>query len=494
VANPLNENRRTKEYPAHKRVLVKLLAVVVTVVFISMVVAAVAGIYMLQGEIQSRLSWAMSGEGEFSDVETAAATCSGKDFWDPTVCQSGVNVDDIPHYATCCGARSKATSAASALFSAQICVFQILWGFIHLKLIDLANPRTDEQAKDLAVQFLFPFSFVSTYANIGYHAFYSVWNEPCLDSNCLHVMRPAMYMVVLPAIGVQVASMLVPYALYRYGLISEKRELLKRQPELEAVERSFIEVQAKRPAFGLEELNNDMNVMMLLTGYLLLFGFAAPGISAAILVTFLVKIRIDAFKLCSVHQRVVPGAAQNCQGIGEWNEVLATMVSFGRWTAFLIPVLNLQYFNLTPEQSWVVRLLRTNMTGPQTSHIDEGLTDFQKLLFVFVCKEIMDRVVVFVDYLIPSEARATKLMQAKREKMRSKMVNTLARKGEGKQDASAEKVREAVRQLKDCSDKTVEGVRNLNLPKMNSSHPDWANQEQSDFAPADKMSTYFGQK
>jgi hypothetical protein len=157
-------------------------------------------------------------------------------------------------------------------------------------------------------------------------------------------------------------------------------------------------------------------------------------------------------------------------------------------------VLNLRYFNLTPEQSWVVRLLRTNVTAPQTSHIDEGLTDFQKLLFVFVCKEIMDRVVVFVDYLIPGEAHATKLMQAKREKMRSKMVNTLARKGEGKQDASAGRVREAIRQLQDGSDKTVEGVRNLNLPKMNSSHPDWANQEQSDFAPADKMSTYFGQR
>merc|ERR1712032_968605 len=101
--------------------------------------------------------------------------------------------------------------------------------------------------------------------------------------------------------------------------MSEIKELKKTlgKAETDTIDRSFIEVQNKRPAFTSVEINVDMNIMLILLGYMLLFGWAAPGITLIILVTFLLKIRIDAFKLCSVHQRIIPQT--NVNGIGEWN-------------------------------------------------------------------------------------------------------------------------------------------------------------------------------
>jgi hypothetical protein len=513
-ANPLDQNRKTREYPAYKAMIAKTTVAIVTVLFITAVCAAVAGIYMVQGKIQDRLAWALAEESEFADMTVAAGTCAYPAYWDEDVClQKDISFfptfeevgfgDQAEYdraynsYKTCCKARKYAKSAASAIFSAQICIFQIIWGIIHLKLIELANPKTYAEAKDMAVQLLFPFSFVSTYANIFFHAVYAVWDEPCFGVNCLNVMRPAMYMVVLPAIAVQVASMLVPYALYRYALISEVKELKKtlQKAETDTIDRSFIEVQNKRPDFTSVEINNDMNVMFILLGYLLLFGWAAPGITLFILITFLLKIRIDAFKLCSVHQRIIPGF--NCDGIGEWNDVMRSIIVLGRWTAFIIPVVNLPYFNKHSEESTLTWLFQGGLGEPGAEATDgqHGLTWLQKVVFVFLCKEAVDRICSVVDGFIPDKSNATKLMAAKREKMRVKLASRLARAKDEADDADSTttELKSYIKKITEGTESTIKGVQERNLPTLDSANSKWNDYEHSDFAPADKKKTYFGQ-
>jgi hypothetical protein len=350
------------------------------------------------------------------------------------------------------------------------------------------------------VQLLFPFSFVSTYANIFFHALYAVWDEPCFGVNCLNVMRPAMYMVVLPAIAVQVASMLVPFALYRYALISEVKELKKtlNKADTDTIDRSFIEVQNKRPDFTSVEINNDMNVMFILLGYLLLFGWAAPGITLVILITFLLKIRIDAFKLCSVHQRIIPGF--NCDGIGEWNDVLHNIIVLGRWTAFIIPVVNLPYFNSHSQESTVTWLFQGGLSEPTIGAAaadgQHGLTWLQKFVFIFLCKEAVDRMCAIVDIFFFDKADATKLMAAKREKMRMKLASRIARaedEAEGDAGSAKTKLKDYIQKLTEGTEGTIKGVHNRDLPTLDSANPKWSHYEHSDFAPADKKKTYFGQ-
>merc|ERR1719262_5777 len=83
----------------------------------------------------------------------------------------------------------KAKTIVSLLFTTQITVFQLIWDAISQWLVQITNPRTDADARDLSVQFLFPFSFISTYANIAFHAFYTAWGEQCMDHNCMVTMR-----------------------------------------------------------------------------------------------------------------------------------------------------------------------------------------------------------------------------------------------------------------------------------------------------------------
>jgi hypothetical protein len=511
-ANPLDENRKKKEYPLWKAFVAKSTVVIVTCIFLSLVCAAVAGIYMAQGKIQDKLAWGLADEGAFNDQQEAANACSYPGFWDEAVCLAK-DVAAFPlyeeiefgdqkdydmakaNYKTCCKARKLANSATSAVFSAQICVFQIIWQTIHLQLIELANPQTNVEAKDMAVQLLFPFSFVSTYANILFHALYAVWDEPCFGVNCLNVMRPAMYMVVLPAIAVQVASMLVPFALYRYALQSEVKELKNKNhmAETASVDRSFIEVQSKRPEFSSVEINNEMNIMFILLGYLLLFGWAAPGIALVILITFVLKIRIDAFKLCSVHQRIVPSI--NCSGIGEWNEVLHTIMILGRWTGFAIPVANLPYFGQYSEGSTLSWLFQGGLSD-QCANLP-GLTFIQKVVFVFLCKEAVDRVCTLLDSFIPDAAYATKMMAAKREKMRVKLSSKLARsadRDDGDEGSSKRGLKDYIKGITEGTEATVQGVKKGNLDKLDGSHTLWSKYEHSDFAPADRSKTYFGQE
>merc|ERR1719450_1022720 len=120
-----------------------------------------------------------------------------------------------------------------------------------------------------------------------------------------------------------------------------------------------------------------MNLMMIQMGYIILFAFAAPGVVALVVVAFLVKMRVDAFKLCSVYQRPIPQLCFTEGGIGEWNTILKTLLKFGLWTCILIPVLNLEYFALKAEDSWIVSLVHNE----EDNH-KQTLNWFQKLIIV----------------------------------------------------------------------------------------------------------------
>ena len=57
----------------------------------------------------------------------------------------------------------------------HILVFQTIWDKISIQLLMSCNSRTENKAKDITMWFLFPFSFVSKYANIAFHAVAIRW-------------------------------------------------------------------------------------------------------------------------------------------------------------------------------------------------------------------------------------------------------------------------------------------------------------------------------
>jgi hypothetical protein len=446
VPNPINQNKKTKVYPKGKAACRRFTSITVVVIFIGGTIAAVGSVYFMRQVLQ---------------VEYGV---------------SPQNADSI----------------VSMLFSIQITVFQLIWNAVSAWLVEFTNPRTDEDAKNMSVQFLFPFSFVSTYANIAFHAFYTAWGEECMTENCIKTMRPSLIAVVGPAVALQVVSMLIPYAKYRYSLHSEMQALATKGEE---PKRAFVESQAKRPTFAAVELNTEMNTMVILLGYVLLFGFAAPIVATFVCIAFLVKIRIDAFKLCSVFQRVTPQMQFTGGGIGEWNEVLKAMVKMAQWTCIAVPLFNLEYFNLSGSDNWIAYLVN-GQDG------DAYLTAYQKIMLVFVFKEIVDRVTSFFEYNINEHSSTEMLMDAKRGKVAAsfatKMSATLRKmhKNNTKKDyhpgPHPDESEDAAENAKNNGDEFIKLLKENAVPKLSDKPGALEQFNWQDFAVATNKETYFG--
>merc|ERR1712137_344169 len=93
------------------------------------------------------------------------------------------------------------------------------------------------------------------------------------------------------------------------------------------------------------------------------------------------------------------------------------------------------------------------------------------------------------------KSNATKLMAAKREKMRVKLASRLARAKDEADDADSTttELKSYIKKITEGTESTIKGVQERNLPTLDSANSKWNDYEHSDFAPADKKKTYFGQ-
>jgi hypothetical protein len=264
---------------------------------------------------------------------------------------------------------------------------------------------------------------------------------------------------------IQFATILAPYFIFRISLYRESRALnqKKGRPANTKIDRSFIEIQSKRPPYGLLQMNEDFNVMMLQLGYVMIFGSIAPEVIFIVLVLFLVKIRVDAFKLCSVFQRTTPARSAK-EGVGEWNNVLRSLAMIGRYAAPAIPVFNVKYLN----DRELSELLGIG---------SKGLSPVHKVVLWFCIKEVLDAVAGAINFLIPDVPSRTGLMVARR-----KLVEERFRTGgalirfRAKQIQAAEKPDLNTTKRLDPSD----------MPEL------WKEVDQVDFGYAEYAATYFG--
>jgi hypothetical protein len=391
------------------------------------------------------------------------------------------------------------TSFTGILFSLQIFVYQLAWNLVSAYLVDLLNPKSHTDQRNLEVLVLFPISFLSAYANLCYRAYNKSWGESCWSSelDCTKAMRPSLYQVVLPVLSAQVMSMLMPFVLFRYKLWDEEHKMRRAGKKDIAI--SFIEIQSKRPPFGPRELNKEMNQMAIQLGYVLLFGCVAPGVGLAVFVVFLVKIRVDAFKLCNVYQRVVPSRLP-ADGIGAWSTIIDTLAEVGRATALAIPLFNLEYFDQPGDSEPLLELLGA---GP------DGLTLLQKVVLWFALKELAERMGQLISYCVNDVAEGTRLIGAKRQKVIQKVFAMLSKRNAPyKSDASASiqgwsttrpshfpanlEPKKADR-TRFVNTSTEVNLDNLQQPGQHLANQDlWHYVDQEDFGDPFKWSTYFG--
>lgn len=217
--------------------------------------------------------------------------------------------------------------------------------------------------------------------------------------------------------------------------------------------------------------------MAVLLGYVMLFGSVAPGVAGAIFVVFVVKARIDAFKLCNVYQRVMP-ARLPPDGIGAWGGVIRGLAEIGRATSVAIPLFNLGYFKKSGDEDSFLRMLGA---GP------DGLTWIQKTVIWFVIKELLERIGDLIGFFIPDASTETQNMQAKRQKATKRLRALLASR---QIDDESGPQADVVYQRAGNQRLSTFGVTHLG--KLDESASIWELVDREDFGRPFEMETYFG--
>lgn len=319
--DPLDENgKKIRQYPTKKVVAAKIFGVVMSIVYMCLVIAWVSYIYM----------------------------------WRPYVMNT---YGSLGKY------------GISIALSLQILICNMVWRKIVSGLVWLENPRTSTQYYQAFIWKQFVFQFFNAYQSFLYFLFVGPFRGSCpvLDEDnpnpyedCCEYTRSSLYSTFASYGFFAVLGMAQPWVMQQYALWSENRKLMaKRKKKADAlkargedpskkVDRSFMEQQSKMYMYDQETQVADFLELVIIAGYVLMFGVLAPMIAVIAAVFFAIRLRVDAWKLCVVYRRPYP---EKEAGIGDWLNVIKTLTWIGMASNIAIICLQLKWPN-GEELSW----------------------------------------------------------------------------------------------------------------------------------------------
>jgi len=251
-------------YPSSKRYKYTTQSYIVVFLLICLVVGAVVGIYVMRYQLELR---------------------------------------NFPQAQTLC-------SVVNAL---QIQLLNALYGFLANEMSERENHRTDTKFEDSMITKIFLFQFVNSYASFFYLAFVAQYTKPYECGGHGGCMEPlALNLAVIfgsRLVSGNAQELLIPYILYRFNYMRKTFGKLLSRPEKE-----FMLVPYDNRKSSLE----DYAEIAIQFGYNALFASALPIAAFFALVSNIVEIKGDAWKLLRLYQRPIPMSAED---IGTWQTI-----------------------------------------------------------------------------------------------------------------------------------------------------------------------------
>lgn len=215
---------------------------------------------------------------------------------------------------------------AAAGNSAQIKVFNVVYGMLAAKLNDWENHRTETEYEDNLVLKIFLFQFINSYIAFFYIAFVNpvlTTPEDCLKVDCDFMGQLAVQLGTVFCINVAMnaVELGMPFMMTWW----EKRKEEAALKDAENVTRTFLypsEEQAKLA--GYEGTMGDYLEMAIQFGYVTMFCVGFPLVPLLAFLNNILEIRIDAFKLCNLQQRPAPVLAKD---IGTWGGIIGVVAT-----------------------------------------------------------------------------------------------------------------------------------------------------------------------
>jgi hypothetical protein len=315
----------------------------------------------------------------------------------------------------------------SVVIAVLIQVFNFIWSAIAKKLVELENPRTEQEYKRLTIYKLAPFSLFTAYNTFiwvgicqGYGAAHfgmtpcpggkvAVGNETLssveLRGDCITYLQTSV-MTTFGSLGaMMLVGMAIPFLMLKYNAESEMKTYLKQHKEKTGTEltkpppKSFMETQSKMQVYGVDEEIADSLTNITCIGYVLLFGGACPMSPFIALFVLLFQLRAHAYKLTRLLRRPYPSLSQ---GIGSWNEMLHMLSWIGIIFYVGIPIMNSKV--LLEEED-------------QGIHGEE-----HRILLLFGAEHVLVLTKLFVWTMIPTEEPGALLLHARRNYVKDRLL------------------------------------------------------------------------
>lgn len=316
-------------------------------------------------------------------------------------------------------------------------------------LVRLENPQTQVEYINRLVWKLFLFGFLNSYNAFLYISLFQRWRSAslasdlrCPNDDCIELLRTSLASTYCTLGAMSILGMAQPYLTMWWQIRSEDKKVQQKLQERikggsdekdQIIKRAFMERQGKMWVYEIDEYITDFLDLVVAVGYTLLFASVVPIVVIIALAILLVRLRADAWKLCSVYRRTW---AFRTSGIGAWNDVLELLSWLGLMTSVAIPVLNMKAM--------------------------DGYTLEQKFLIFFGIEHILILAKVVTGHSLTEVSPSTKLMMDRRQYVEDTMRD-------GKQSK------------KPVPDHRVSKAEHFEKSVyLNQDHPEWQHLEHSD--------------
>merc|ERR1719223_2661538 len=253
-----------------------------------------------------------------------------------------------------------ASSIASLLNTVQITIFNLIYAELSVFLTKYENHRTDTQYEDSMITKLFAFQFINSYSSFFFLAFIASYIQKadtdddakedyigqCGATSCMDPLALNIAIIFGSRITVTNAiNILTPYFAYKS----------KRKAETEGVDDSKItkpeEDYMLMPYDTMQESINEYADTAIQYGFMTLFITALPIACLFALLTNIMKVKMNAWKLFTFYQRPVP---QGTEDIGNWQAIFDFVSTFGVLSNGAIICFTMRSFHYTTfGKAWV---------------------------------------------------------------------------------------------------------------------------------------------
>ena len=233
----------------------------------------------------------------------------------------------------------------------QIKIFNFIYGYVAVALNNWENYELPSQYSDNLTVKLFLFQFVNSYTSLFYIAFFKGDHEGCSDDNCIDELSLQLETIFITNFLLNLVEIFTPMLLTKYKTWSEKRAIEKKYHE----ERVVSEEEWESKLSKYDTPLSDYMEVVILYGYVILFGSSFAFTPFLFLVLVAVEIRVDAWKLCNLTQRPYPEATNS---IGAWLSIIQIMSIVGAITNVGIIVFTTNAFDLDEDNDkWILFII-----------------------------------------------------------------------------------------------------------------------------------------